>query len=119
MEANKCGVLDRLLQDLAKGESLSEEDACWVLEHVAFSHQSRDDLEKLPNCLSLHAPITVCGDIRGQFEDLEEIFLRCGELPVELAESVHELPVPRQRDRRRRRLEQVLAVPVAAQAQTP
>ncbi|KAI8981442.1 serine/threonine-protein phosphatase 2B catalytic subunit A1 [Pilobolus umbonatus] len=47
---------------------LSEEQALFILE------KGRDILKKENNLLSVDAPVTVCGDIHGQFYDLMKLF---------------------------------------------
>jgi len=47
---------------------LSEEQALWILETAT------EVLRKEPNVLQVDAPITVCGDIHGQYYDLMKLF---------------------------------------------
>ncbi|PBK83421.1 serine/threonine protein phosphatase 2B [Armillaria gallica] len=47
---------------------LSEEQAMWILE------KGTDVLRREPNVLNVDAPITVCGDIHGQYYDLMKLF---------------------------------------------
>ncbi|KAJ3814362.1 Metallo-dependent phosphatase-like protein [Lentinula aff. lateritia] len=47
---------------------LSEEQALWILE------KGTQILSKEPNVLNVDAPITVCGDIHGQYYDLMKLF---------------------------------------------
>ncbi|KAF9005271.1 Metallo-dependent phosphatase [Hymenopellis radicata] len=47
---------------------LSEEQALWILE------KGTDMLRREPNVLNVDAPITVCGDIHGQYYDLMKLF---------------------------------------------
>ncbi|KAJ3976740.1 Metallo-dependent phosphatase-like protein [Lentinula raphanica] len=47
---------------------LSEDQALWILE------KGTELLSKEPNVLNVDAPITVCGDIHGQYYDLMKLF---------------------------------------------
>eukprot|EP01064_Diplonema_japonicum_P019608 TRINITY_DN2834_c8_g1_i1.p1 TRINITY_DN2834_c8_g1~~TRINITY_DN2834_c8_g1_i1.p1 ORF type:complete len:334 (+),score=43.94 TRINITY_DN2834_c8_g1_i1:83-1003(+) len=67
--------LDAVIEKLQKCEMVSEA----VVKDIC--HKAREILADESNVQTLYAPITVCGDIHGQFYDLKEIFLRGGQPP--------------------------------------
>ena len=67
--------VDEILSKLRKGSLPTER------EIQGLCAQARDLLDKLENVATLSCPITVCGNIYGQFDDLLEIFDVGGEVP--------------------------------------
>eukprot|EP01059_Diplonema_ambulator_P006451 TRINITY_DN16152_c0_g3_i1.p1 TRINITY_DN16152_c0_g3~~TRINITY_DN16152_c0_g3_i1.p1 ORF type:complete len:307 (+),score=52.95 TRINITY_DN16152_c0_g3_i1:63-983(+) len=67
--------LDAVIERLHRCETVSEE----IVKEIC--HKAREVLADESNVQPLYAPITVCGDIHGQFYDLKEIFVRGGSPP--------------------------------------
>merc|ERR1740123_2896365 len=57
------------------GDQLSEEECLRLCERV------RGLLEKEPNVVNVRAPVTIVGDVHGQFLDLLNVFALCGSAP--------------------------------------
>lgn len=66
--------LDRIIETLHKGELITESEIKSLCQ-TGIELCSKED-----NVLALQPPITICGDLHGQFWDLLEIF-RIGDLP--------------------------------------
>lgn len=43
--------------------------------------KAKEILMAEPNCVRVRAPVTICGDIHGQFNDLIELFKMGGDVP--------------------------------------
>ncbi|TPX47534.1 hypothetical protein SeMB42_g00183 [Synchytrium endobioticum] len=60
--------LDFLKQHLYREGRLSEDQALWIIK------SGTELLSKEPNLLEVDAPVTVCGDVHGQYYDLMKLF---------------------------------------------
>lgn len=60
--------LQFLKQHFYREGRLTEEQALWIIQ------AGTDILKKEPNLLEMDAPITVCGDVHGQYYDLMKLF---------------------------------------------
>lgn len=60
--------LQFLKQHLYREGRLTEDQALWLIE------AGTDVLRSEPNLLEMDAPITICGDIHGQYYDLMKLF---------------------------------------------
>lgn len=67
--------LDRQLEKLYRKENLSEPDI------IALCNKAREILSKESNVQAVPAPVTICGDIHGQFHDLIELLRIGGKIP--------------------------------------
>jgi len=67
--------VDKYINDLKEGKCLTERDLRMVCEKV------KEILIEESNVQPVSAPVTVCGDIHGQFYDLLELFRVGGEIP--------------------------------------
>ncbi|KAI9318130.1 serine/threonine-protein phosphatase 4 catalytic subunit [Dichotomocladium elegans] len=69
------GQLDRQLEQLRRGEIISEQEVKELCE------KAREILIEESNVQRVDAPVTICGDIHGQFHDLKELFKKGGDCP--------------------------------------
>ena len=67
--------LDKWIEEIKKGGCLPEQDIFKLCEKV------KEILIEESNVQPVRAPVTVCGDIHGQFYDLMELFRIGGEVP--------------------------------------
>jgi serine/threonine-protein phosphatase 6 catalytic subunit len=68
-------MLDKCLETLRSGKHLSEHDLRRVCELV------KELLVEESNVQPVSSPVTVCGDVHGQFDDLLELFRTGGDVP--------------------------------------
>lgn len=69
------GDLDRMIDQIKKGEQLGEE------EIQKLCGKAREILITEENVKEVSCPVTVCGDVHGQFYDLLELFRIGGDIP--------------------------------------
>ena len=67
--------LDKMLEWIKKCKYLPENDLKQLCDYVC------DILVCEPNVIPVPSPVSICGDIHGQFYDLLELFRVGGELP--------------------------------------
>lgn len=73
--ASPLAMLDKCLATLRSGQCLDEHDLRRVCELV------KELLVEESNVQPVRSPVTVCGDVHGQFDDLLELFRTGGEVP--------------------------------------
>ena len=67
--------LDAMIESVKRVEYLPENDLKKLCEYV------KELMLEESNVQPVYAPVTVCGDIHGQFHDLLELFRTGGECP--------------------------------------
>ncbi|KAK8789358.1 hypothetical protein WA588_001243 [Blastocystis sp. NMH] len=67
--------LDEYIRKLRGCELISESEV------VSLCSRAKDLFLKEENIIEVHTPVTICGDIHGQFYDLRELFLIGGDSP--------------------------------------
>lgn len=67
--------VDKCIEKLFKGEILAENEAKEICK------QASEIFSKEKNIVEVNTPITICGDIHGQFSDLLELFKIGGYIP--------------------------------------
>jgi serine/threonine-protein phosphatase 4 catalytic subunit len=68
-------VIDKQIAMLQKGEIITE------LEVKNLCFKAKEILVEESNVQRVDSPITICGDIHGQFYDLIELFKNGGDIP--------------------------------------
>ena len=67
--------LDACIQQLYSGKRLEEKDIKNITD------LGKQFFAQLPNVISVDKPVTICGDVHGQFFDLLELFRIGGNIP--------------------------------------
>lgn len=68
--------IDKWLETLKNGKCISERDLHILCERV------KEILIEEPNVQHIQTPITICGDIHGQYHDLMELFRNGGDITI-------------------------------------
>ena len=71
----QCSSLDEQIEKLRKCQYISE------IEVKLLCEKAKELFIEESNVQSIDAPITICGDIHGQFDDLTELFNKGGKCP--------------------------------------
>jgi serine/threonine-protein phosphatase 2A catalytic subunit len=66
---------DSIIKHIEEGKLPTVEEIEWI------NIEAKAVFEKLPNVINVSAPVTICGDIHGQFNDLIELFKIGGAIP--------------------------------------
>ena len=72
---HQCSSLDEQIEQLRKCQYITE------IEVKLLCEKAKELFIEESNVQSIDAPITVCGDIHGQFDDLTELFNKGGKCP--------------------------------------
>jgi serine/threonine-protein phosphatase 2A catalytic subunit len=74
--------LDKFIEQLIECKPLGENEVKFLIEKVSINlTQAKEILSRESNVQHVQAPVTVCGDIHGQFWDLMELFKIGGKCP--------------------------------------
>ena len=68
-------MVDRWLETLSEGKCLPEDDLFQLCEKVKALLMEENNVQPVS------APVIICGDIHGQFYDLQELFRIGGSIP--------------------------------------
>ena len=75
LSMEEIGILDRQIEQLFDYKPISEQEVKGLCD------KAREILAKESNVQPVKCPVTVCGDIHGQFHDLMELFKIGGKSP--------------------------------------
>ena len=82
---DEIALLDRQIQQLFDYKPIPEYEVKALCDKVSLiqidNFQAREILSKESNVQPVKCPVTVCGDIHGQFHDLMELFKIGGQSP--------------------------------------
>ena len=75
MDSEQCSNLEKQIQQVLHQNVLTEKEVRILCE------KAREILQEESNLLHVQVPVTVCGDVHGQFYDLKELLDIGGPLP--------------------------------------
>ena len=74
-QSGHCSNLDEQIERLRKCQYITE------IEVKLLCEKAKELFIEESNVQTIDAPITICGDIHGQFDDLTELFIKGGKCP--------------------------------------